>query len=121
MNAIKMGAVKNQGSCGSCWAFAVTSTLEGTLAIKSDSAPIRISEQQGVDCTLAHSQGGSYNDEDWGCWGCEGCWMSNHYRYLKKNGAMLESDYPYEAKQLGNCDQYDANKIVGKVQDYYVI
>ena len=94
----RMFDVKNQGSCGSCWAFAVTSTLEGTLAIKTQSAPIRISEQQGVDCTLAHSQGGSYNDQDWGCWGCQGCWMSNHYDYLKVYGAMRNSDYPYEAK-----------------------
>ena len=67
---VRMFEVKNQGSCGSCWAFAVTSTLEGTLAIKTESTPIRLSEQQGVDCTLAHDQGGSYNEDDWGCWGC---------------------------------------------------
>jgi len=57
----KMYDVKNQGGCGSCWAFAVTSTLEGTLAIKTESDPIRISEQQGVDCTLAADRGGEYN------------------------------------------------------------
>lgn len=47
-----MHSVKDQGGCGSCWAFAANTALEGTLAKKTESAPVRISEQQLVDCTL---------------------------------------------------------------------
>ena len=119
LNAYKMYAVKNQGGCGSCWAFAVTSTLEGTLAIKTESDPIRISEQQGVDCTLTESRGGGYNKEmfdgaDYGCWGCSGCWMRNHFNFLRDWGAMRESDYPYQAKELKEC-RHEFDNIIGKV------
>ena len=48
----KMTPVKNQGQCGSCWAFASNTALEGSLAISSGRAPLRLSEQQLVDCTL---------------------------------------------------------------------
>jgi len=47
-----MHSVKDQGGCGSCWAFAANTALEGTLAKKTESPPVRISEQQLVDCTL---------------------------------------------------------------------
>ncbi len=48
----KMTPVKDQGQCGSCWAFASNTALEGSLAISSGRAPLRLSEQQIVDCTL---------------------------------------------------------------------
>ena len=47
-----MHPVKNQGGCGSCWTFSANTALEGTLAKKQDTSPVRISEQQIVDCTL---------------------------------------------------------------------
>lgn len=72
-----MHRIKDQGGCGSCWAFAANTALEGTLAKKTDSDPVRISEQQLVDCTLTTNPD---NHERWGkdyyAYGCMGGWMS---------------------------------------------
>ena len=66
-----MVPVKNQGGCGSCWAFAANTAAEGTLAKKTSSSPVHLSEQQMVDCTLAVERGGTaYNGKDYGAWGC---------------------------------------------------
>ena len=45
-------ATKDQGSCGSCWSFAAVTSLEGTIAKKYNTTPVRLSEQSLVDCTL---------------------------------------------------------------------
>ena len=65
-----MFPVKDQGSCGSCWAFTSNSTLEGTIAAKTGKSPVRISEQHLVDCSGATGNGG-----------CNGGWMSSAWRY----------------------------------------
>jgi len=46
-----MTEVKNQGGCGSCWAFAATSALEGSMGVHEKKVVERFSEQQSVDCT----------------------------------------------------------------------
>jgi len=46
-----MTDVKNQGGCGSCWAFAATSAIEGTIGVHNKQVSERFSEQQSVDCT----------------------------------------------------------------------
>merc|ERR1711957_494114 len=80
-----VGAVKDQGQCGSCWAFSSTGEL------------LSFSEQQLVDC--AYRKYGNY--------ACNGGLQTNAYHYYEAgNDAELESVYPYAGKKQ-SC-QYDS-------------
>lgn len=48
----KMTPIKNQGSCGSCWAFASSAVLESMISIQRNTAVKSLSEQELVDCTI---------------------------------------------------------------------
>lgn len=91
-----VSSIRNQGQCGSCWAFSGTSTLESAVAIKY-SKLYDLSEQQSVSCA-----GLKY-----GNLGCNGGYYSGLWDYAKTNGGIcLESSYPYTsgtAGQTGNC------------------
>ncbi|XP_041964360.1 procathepsin L-like isoform X1 [Alosa sapidissima] len=88
----KMGCVtgvKNQGPCGSCWAFSTTGALESHTCIKHGRLP-SLSEQQLVDCS------GSYGTK-----GCHGGWMYDAFNYIQANGGIdTEDAYPYEGQDL---------------------
>lgn len=79
--------IKNQGECGSCWAFAVTSSLEFLYA-KSSKRVTRLSEQQLLDCS---SKYGNY--------GCEGGYTQTTFEYVINEGIMEEREYPYIGRE----------------------
>jgi len=83
--------VKNQGSCGSCVAFAATACLESSHSIYHNKQHLDLSEQELVDC----SRGNGNN-------GCSGLTFVPTFNYLKDKGLGLEGGYPYEQRD-GSC------------------
>jgi len=80
--------VKNQGGCGSCWAFGGTEAIESSVFVETGELPT-LSEQLYVSCM-------PNPDECGGTGGCRGAVPDLLFNFtMSDGGAMLEEDYPY--------------------------
>jgi C1A family cysteine protease len=90
--------VRDQGQCGSCWAFATTANAESVWAISTGKL-LDLSEEYLVDCATGV---GYFN------MGCNGGQPDSAFKYMINNGQCSESSYPYKAgvtKTAGTCQK----------------
>uniref|UniRef100_A0A8C2XBT3 Cathepsin 12 n=1 Tax=Cyclopterus lumpus TaxID=8103 RepID=A0A8C2XBT3_CYCLU len=97
--------VKDQGFCGSCWAFSTTGAIEGQIYKKTGQL-VSLSEQNLVDCSRSY-----------GTYGCNGAWMANAYDYVVNNGLQATDAYPYSSVDTQPC-YYDSRLAVAHIKDY---
>jgi len=99
--------IKNQGQCGSCWAFSTISVIESKFAIMGH-ALTSFSEQEIVDCSHGCSLEPPYGQV---CnQGCDGGWQWNAFEDIMTwKGVETEASYPYTAV-TGTCKGTNNNQ-----------
>jgi len=99
--------VKDQGQCGSCWAFSATAAMEGAF-FQSSKTLLSLSEQLCVDCVLDGADtcdvGGEMHD----------CYL----QVISEKGDETEDNYPYTATS-GNPCAFDSSMAVATNFSYY--
>jgi len=100
--------VKNQGQCGSCWAFSTTGSLEGAYFLKNNKL-VSFSEEMLVECDTVDS-------------GCMGGLMDNAFGWIQKNGGLMtEGDYPYTSSsgKSSSCKADSSSIVTGSAPTKY--
>jgi len=102
-----VSAVKDQGGCGSCWAFAATETMESAYAVASGNL-IELAPQTLVSC-MANP------DDCGGSGGCQGAIAELAFNYTAEKGMAAADDFPYTASNSECIDYTPAVKVDGYV------
>jgi C1A family cysteine protease len=106
--------VKDQGYCGSCWAFSATEQIESDAMRTISGFDEILSPAQITQCDATSS-------------GCGGGWTENAYSYVKRNGGITtDSYYPYPTScsvlgVTGSCSSVPSSKKVVTVKSYSTI
>ncbi|KAL3741705.1 hypothetical protein ACJRO7_017213 [Eucalyptus globulus] len=99
-------SVKDQSSCGACWAFSAVAAMEGITMLKKGKL-VSLSEQELVDCDV-----NGVNQ------GCEGGLMDSAFQFIKSKGGLTsEANYPYQGND-GTCRTAKAANIVASITGY---
>jgi cathepsin L len=89
-------SIKDQDSCGSCWAFASTAAIESQYAIHTRKL-LNLSEQQLVDC-------------EWVSQGCNFGFVNTAYDYVRDNGQFTYDSYPYQDEKT-KCHKTSSDRV----------
>jgi len=99
-NTDYLSSVKDQGQCGSCYAFSSVNVLETFMRINNYKVD-RLSEQQIVDCSPDN-------------YGCEGGFMHTTFDFIIKNkGLLSDKDYMYSGKTQNCTMLYNVTNVNG--------
>jgi len=108
--------VKDQGRCGSCWAFGTVEQVESYYALANNGSQTVLAPQQLVSCMDNPNQCG-------GTGGCSGATAELGMGYISQYGLVKESDLPYESGTSGDDETCpsDLTHPEVKVQDFGLV